>query len=319
MSGRIEVHDRGKTHAIQIAEGAIHGVQSEESKKNRVALGLTQYLERLFSLQRPHVLWSPSDNATRGAFEIDPQYVILGGVTMRRDLWRPLPLIERIPAETLRVDPERLHAIRRLPFSSEEIEFLKRLTIPAPIPMILWKRGLEPEHAGALLVALNLLGLFEGTWRSGDLPRLGAATRIRRKVNASRPDHELLGVDEEAPIEAVDRAFRRLSLELHPDRLMGLSEKEAVAARAAFTSASAAYGRLKNSRRMRPVRHATSIGKVELTRRPVDRWFNMLALARTADGKGDLRRARAFAMKALALSPPGDIRAELLKILKRAA
>jgi len=319
MSGRIEVHDQGKTHAIQIAGGAINGVQSEEPR-SRAGLGLSRYLERLFSLQRPHVLWSPSNNALGGGIEIDPQSVVLGGVTMRRDLWRPLPLIERIPAETLRVDPERLHAILRLPFSSEEIEFLRRLTVPAPIPMILWKRGLEPEHAGALLVALNLLGLFEETWRPGDLPRLGAATRIRSKVKASRPDHELLGVDEGAPMEAVDRAFRKLSLELHPDRLMGLAEKEVVAARSAFTSASAAYGRLKNSRRERPVRQgSTSIGRVELKRRPVDRWFTMLAKARTAEGDGDQRRAHAFAMKALALSPPGDIRTELLKILKRAA
>ncbi len=62
-----------------------------------------------------------------------------------------------------------------------------------------------------------------------------------------------------------------------------------------------------------------SIGRVELTRRPVDRWFTMIALARRAESNGNHGRARAFAMKALALSPPRDIRDELLGILKRAA
>ncbi len=321
LSGQILVRDREQSHTIRLQAGTITDVLLDDARsatRGGDPYGILRGVERLFGVPRPLVKWS-ADAASGGrASRLDPAFAVVGGVMTRCELFSPLPLVERIPVETLRIDHSKLELLRHMAFHQRERAFLERLTVPTPIPMILWKRGLEPQHAGALIVALNLIGLFDDVWSPGDLPRVGAATRLRRKMKSGCSDSELLDVDETASIEIVDRAFRKISLELHPDRLIGLPEKDAAIARAAFVGASEAYTRIKRSRRSRPVRGAT-LARVDLKRRPADHWFTMVAEARNASSRGDHQRARAFALKALALSPPQDIRAELLSILRRAA
>ncbi|MCP4602021.1 MAG: J domain-containing protein [Proteobacteria bacterium] len=321
-SGQVEVRDREKVHAIQLVRGTIcdvltDGLEADWAGPNKP--NIERQLQRLFSMSRPHVLWMPGRVSRSGPAEIDPESAVIGGVIRRQDLFDPLPLVQRIPVDTLQVDVSQRTALRRM-LSIDELEFINRLAVPTPIPMILWKRGLTPQHAGALLVALNLIGLFKGQWEPGDLPRIDAVTRIRRKLKAAVRDHELLGIDEEAPEEAVDQAFKKLSYQLHPDRLHGLPDREVSAARIAFVSASAAYTRLKRLRRSRPVQHRdTSFVRVESKQCQTDRLVALLAETRAAFRRGEPKRARAFALKALATAPPEEIRNELLNILKLAA
>jgi hypothetical protein len=185
--------------------------------------------------------------------------------------------------------------------------------------MALWKRGLNPQRAGAVVVALNLLGAFE-EWTPGDLPRITAVNQVYRMIQNARPDHELLGVSPGAPAREVDRAFRKLSLMLHPDRLTGLSETETQRAKDAFVQVSRAHERLKRSRRSRPVScrsgfASASDGGGEMSAP----WFALLEQTRTSEAEGDMVRARIFAVKTLALAPPGEVVSELKRILRRVA
>ncbi len=323
QSGEMEVRDRGRKHIIRFVDGAISELYLDAKK---IALGtlspmdIQRQIEHFFCLPRPHVLFFPFSLPESSSNGIGPETIVLNGINRRRDLFNPLKLIERIPVNTLRIDYQNRQFFQRLPLKKGELALIERLDVPTPISMILWKRGLEPHHAGALLVALNLLGAFEGHWQPGLLPRNHVAARLRRRVESACLDHELLGIDEDASVEEIDRAFRGLSLELHPDRMIGLPEQEIEESRKAFSCASEAYARLKRSRRSRPVRTTGQpIARVKIEKRYVDSWSPLLSEARIATVRGDSNRAKAFALKALALSPPGEIRMELLNIIKKAA
>jgi hypothetical protein len=326
-SGWVEVRDHGRVHGIRLARGAIAEVRLDSgselaARATEHASGMLGQAAGLFDLPRPHVIWNPESAADGDAAGLDPTLVVMSGVTARRDLFEPRALVERIPVQTLVVGPERLAALKRTrTLSARELEFLAALRRPTPIPMILWKRGLEPRHAGALLVALNLVGLWDAQWSPGALPRITAAARVVRALDARTPDHALFGLGEEPDPKALDKAYRRLSLELHPDRLRGLPPEELALAERAFVGASEAYQRLRRTRRRRPVRDTggATLGKVELARQPVDGWSALLDEARRASRRGDQTRARAFALKALAKSPPTEARAALTAILRRAA
>jgi len=320
-SGTIEVRVDGRAHLITLGGGIITRVQlawpgTDEPGSARQRL--RKRSERLFVFERPHVLWSPGRDREPEVAGVDPHAVVLSGLKLRKDLFDPRPLVQRIPVETLRVDPGLLPSLAKLPFDNDELEFLSALRIPTPISMILWKRGLDPRHAGTLVVALNLIGAFGDEWKAGDLPRLTVAVELRRRMGGG--DHQLLGVPGTASDAEVDRAFRRLSLSLHPDRLLGLPEREVTAARVAFSSASEAYSRLKRSRRLRPVRETSEpLGRVHIIRRAAQPWLPLLNEARLSARRGDRHRARAFALKALAHTPPAELRAELKAILVVAA
>jgi hypothetical protein len=58
---------------------------------------------------------------------------------------------------------------------------------------------------------------------------------------------------------------------------------------------------------------------VNLVRRAPEGWTELLEITRSCLSIGDVPRARAFALKALAQSPPPAVRAELLTALTRAA
>ena len=176
--------------------------------------------------------------------------------------------------------------------------------------------------AGALLVALNLVGFWEGQWEPGLLPRVQEIARVLRKLRDGAADEELLGLTRDSDPREIDRAFRRLSLTLHPDRLGPVGGREAELAREAFVGVSAAHERLKQrSRRSRPVRSSVStrVARVDLVQREPAGWIELAREAHRAIARGDRTRARAFALKALAASPPDPQRTELTAILSRVA
>jgi hypothetical protein len=327
-SGWVEVRDRGRLHRVRVARGGIADVHFEgrgaaaagSRVRSRQIVGRAA---RLFRLERPHSIWIPSGGTGAAPSAVDPLMVVLSGVRSRRDLFDPLKLVERVPADALSVPPERLARLRAaVELSPAEDAFLSRLELPTPIPMILWKRGLDPRHAGSLLVGLNLVGFFGDQWEPGLLPRVREIAAVMRKLGQGASDVELLGLVRDPSPQEIDRAFRRLSFVLHPDRLGPVAGHEADRAREAFVGVSGAYERLRRrSRRERPVRgeDGVPLARVKLVKHRPDSWGGMLDAARRSLEAGDCSRARAFAVKALALSPPPGARRELLSILAKAA
>ena len=316
-SGVVQVIDRGRAHRVRLVRGAIADVSSADGEARGEPM--TRRAARLFHLERPNVLWTPLAQDGDGRAAADPDQVVLQGVRAREDLFDPRRLVERIPVQALHLRPERLALLDRLELSDDEYEFARSLRRPTPVSLALWKRGLEPRRAGALIVALNLVGAFDADWRPGLLPRLTAALRVVERARGGATDRELLGAELSEDPREEDRAFRRLTLELHPDRLRGLPADEAAMADEAFRLASAAYERLKRSRRTPCVADGDALARVDLVHRPPHGWAEMLEIARRAARDGDAPLARAYALKALALSPPPEARAEIVALLTRAA
>jgi hypothetical protein len=316
-SGWIEVRDRGRTHGVLLADGAIRDVVLDRA--GCAGGELESRAAWLFALPRPHAVWLPGEAPAGGAGAVEPEPVVFGGVAARADLFEPRLLAERIPAVLLHLPGERCERLRRaVRLRPEERRFLEGLIRPTPVPMLLWKRGLEPRQAGALLVALNLVGAFADQWEPGLLPRITAATRTLRLLRSGASDCRLLGVPEDSAPDAFERAFATLCLELHPDRLRGAPAAEVELAVEAFRGIVAARDRLRRSRRSRPVRvpDGEPVARVQVIRRGApDGWEALTREARACLAQGERARAAAFALKALAQSPPEAIRPELSAIV----
>ncbi len=274
-------------------------------------------VERLFAWERPRVFWREERAPAPGA-AVDPRLLIVAGVLGRGDVFLPQHLVERIPIDVLRMKDEDLRTLSGFAFRPEERAFLTCLLRPTPVAMLLWKRGLQPSRAGAMLVALNLSGMFRGQWEPGFLPRMSTALRVMGMVRRGCADRVLLGVVDAAGQAEVDRAFRRLSRELHPDRAERLPRHEAELARRAFLAVNDAYARVRKSvsRRRRPV--AAGSGEACAPGRGDD-WEMLAGRARLALEAGELGRARAYALKALLRMPPRQARRDLLRIISQAA
>ena len=314
-TGYVAVRDHGREHSIKIVDGAIELIASDRvtdflTEPNRIR----SRVQELFALPRPLSVFAPCHIQGKCIGPVDPMAMIVKGIIKRADLFDPVVLMERIPHNALTLKLENKKYLQLLSLSDEEKKFVSCLDVPTPLAMLFWKRGLNPRHAGALVVALNLIGMFEN-WEPGFLPRPGTATHIQRKSEGECSDHELLGVSHDASLEEIDRAFRMLALELHPDRLIGLSAREASRAESAYLVVSAAHARLRQSRRRRPVRDP--VGGYAVHSRAS--WLPFVKLARKASQQGDHKRARAFAVKAIALLPPEEIKQELLLLVKRVA
>lgn len=323
LSGRLEVRDQGRSHEVLLTDGAIRGVALDGGQWTFGVGDLESRATALFGLTRPHAVWLPGGAPAETTRRLTPATVVLGGVMRRADLFEPAHLAERIPALQLSAEGRRLgELLRTVRFSPAERRFLESLERPTPVAMLLWRRGLEPRHAGALLVALNLVGVFDELWPPGLLPRIGAATRVSRLLRAGAPDHRLLGVAAGAPPEAVDRAFTDLCLELHPDRLSGVPATEVALAVEAFRGVVAARDRLRRaSRRSRPFRGhgGTPVARVAVIgREPRGGWEELTREARACLARGRNTRAAAFALKALAQGPPEPVRVELAAIVSAA-
>lgn len=320
LSGAIEVRDDETSYTVTISNGAVSGLLVDGNLvggTHSPMMFVKETVLKLFALARPLVYWRPAPGLGGSNCGVRSRAIAVNGVLQRRDLFAPSQLIERLPVEVLHIQSPKMNLVKRLPLTADEMAFLNKLTVPTPVPMILWKRGLEPSHAGALLIALNLLGVFGACWVPGDLPRIGAVAKMRRKLDNGCSDHEILGVDSDATSREIDIAFRKMSFDLHPDRLVAYPERDAVEAGQVFSEASAAYCRLKTSRRKRPVRMSVAPGQRDPIResRELD---HLMTLVRDTLRKGAPKMARVFAIKALALSPGADIKKELLQIIRAA-
>lgn len=321
-SGRIMIKDRGLCHFVRIHDGAIFDV-ALDNKTDALAHteknSIKSKAVKLFNLPRPYVTWTQDASSKAMQQRIDPVSVVLNGVIARRDLFEPRSLAERIPVQSLKIDAARIEQLQRFPFSKEELRLLESLHVSTPIPMILWKRGLEPRHAGALLVALNVLGLWQDTWTPGLLPRIKSAVAIMLRTKRGVDDFELLGIDSNHNSKELERTFRQLCLELHPDRLRGMSNDEATLAKDAFHTVTGAYERIKKrSRRTRSIRRTDNkaqLAKVTLVKARADRWQDLLRKAELATASGDNKRARALALKALGRTPSPDKKNRLIELL----
>jgi hypothetical protein len=319
-SGLLKVEDEGRTHLVLVSKGHIAGVYFDCD--NTLMTGVQQLssgdsLENLFASIRPKISFNDLPAVRNGYETVTADRVVLHGVASRLDLFDPRPLQERIPVDVLKLERDGLARAMNAGLSPKESEFVLSLHIPTPSAMALWKRGLKPRHAGALIVGLNLLGCFP-EWEPGDLPRIPAVSRLLRKMAGDLPPHDILGVSKDASKEEIDRAFRRLSFEIHPDRLGFVSEKEKQGAIKAFELLSAAHAQLKVSRRSPEVRFKPQSPSSDLssTQGP---WIGHLNAAKTAESQGSRRQAQVSALRALSCSPPPDIAVELKRILQSCA
>lgn len=321
-SGWLLVTDQGERTLVHLQEGRILQIELRGQVLKPGAfgsVGLQRTLERLFVLPRPLVEFDEQGTSHLDGSPLDSQGVILGGVRRREDLFDPLRLVERIPVSAVSLTQETRDRLRRMGLTEGERTFIDSLRIPTPLPMALWKRGLQPKRAGAMVMALNLVGAFEN-WAAGDLPRLCARADARRRVAEATDDFALLGVCPDASLEEVDRAFRKLSLSLHPDRFGPLPEAEAREAGEAFSEISAAHARLRRSRRARGRRwRSGSEGSVVIETSGAYPWKSLLDEASRAAAAGDILRARRLAVKAMALQPPKPAVEALKQLLRSVA
>jgi hypothetical protein len=306
MNGAISLATGERSHVISIEKGTISAITGPEGPLD------SRNAPSVFTLPRPLVTFAPAPDFHRQYAPLDPIHLLLQGLCARTDLFEPVSFHERVPMSALSITRDQLSALRQLPFTREELVFFEALSHPTPVQMILWKRGLKPAHAAAMLTALNLLGVWRDTWKPGQLPRQHTAHRIQRLVSREADDYELLGLSPDADFSDVDRAFRRLSFELHPDRAQMQPEDTQAAISDAFTNVSAAYQRLKSqrhSRRKRPV----------VSRAPdTVLWQQALAAAESALQQGNALLARKHAINGLLLNPPEFARNRLTTLLRAA-
>lgn len=307
-SGIISLKSNGQNHHIQFTGGNIMEMAGPEGAFH------LEHASQIFSLPRPLIHWE--DHAPlcplSSRRKIDPAHLLVKGVTFRRDLFEPTSFVERVPVSTLSIDSGQLIELKKLPFSQEDILFFKRLTHPTPISMILWKRGVSPKHAASLLATLNMLGVWKGQWAPGVLPKISSAQKIMRRRQHQVDDLALLGLPLGADAMQIDRAFRQLSFELHPDRLAAsMNTEDRKIHHDAFDVISAAYTRLKRTR--------TSRRQPLVTHRDTSLWQGALQAAEAALQQGNIRLAKKHALTGLSLSPPAYARNRFAELLKIAA
>lgn len=303
-SGKIVLQTHREQHHVQFADGKVSAVTGPWGPID------AERATDIFSLNRPVIRWENGASINSHSPLIDPAHLLVKGVAHRQELFDPISFVDRVPVETLQVDSSLLYELKKLPFSQNDIRFLKQLRLPTPIAMILWKRGLAPQQAASLLTALNLLGIWKNIWSPGDLPQLTAATKILRLHHRNADNFQLLGLQLGACAKDVDRAFRQLSFELHPDRLAHTSKDQ----KNAFAIISNAYNqlrqkRIQHSRRKRPVAATPDTSL----------WQRALNQAEAALQQGNAKLAKKHALNGLTLHPPPFAKSRFTRFLSIAA
>lgn len=319
MTGEVRVKDLNQTHTLRLIGGIVTDVMHHGHIEDADwRLPIQRRACALFDLPRPLVTVEDITVSGGRLRAVHPEQVVVSGVLRRKDLFDPKPLVTRIPVSTLRLKDNGLTRLSSLGFSSEELDFVRRLRTPTPATLALWKRGLSPRHAAALVMALNLLDCFDA-WQAGDLPRKQATAILQRKIVAGVSDHELLGISSDADDKTIDRAFRKLSFDLHPDRAIDLSMDERHRAEQRFRDITEAHARIKRSRRARRVRHSAESKTEVRVVRSNDAWRLFFEQSQHAADTNDRFKTRAFALKALAASPPPDVVLKLKALIRSVA
>ena len=109
-SGEMEIRDGNRIHGIELTHGAISGLSADGKRLDwdgRELGRLGRWVEQFFYLPRPHVFFYPALAQKRSPLIIPTEPVLFKGVTRRRDLFNPVELTDRIPVETLWIDPAK--------------------------------------------------------------------------------------------------------------------------------------------------------------------------------------------------------------------
>jgi DnaJ-domain-containing protein 1 len=317
-SGLVVLRAEGEAHSLEISQGTVYLVRGPKlfaSCEERAGTVVLRLARDLFLLRRPLVEWNPRQpRACRG--HVDPESVVLAGMLARQDLFDPVAMVERIPTTMLRLNPDHGRRLRHLPLQPDERKFLEALSRPTPVTLAIWKRGLAPRHAAALLTGFNLLGAFEDQWAPADFPRCGALRRLESVLERPSSDYKILDVYPDADEQEIDSAYRRLARTLHPDCTADLPEAERWEAAQAFACVTQAYTRLKKTRRRRRVRQDVTVrGSVDHPGYKASTWEDLARQAENEARVGSRERARAYALKAMAFHPPEHVKLRLLGIL----
>ncbi len=319
LSGEIRIADRRHIYALRLIRGLVSAVVWHGRPLDGTGRAtIRNQACALFDLPRPLVTFDNAVLADGQLSSVHSDQVVVAGMLRRRDLFDPKPLVTRIPVTTLRLRDEGLMRLKGLWLSDSERMFVKRLRTPTPATLAFWKRGLLPKHAAALVIALNLLDCFED-WPAGDLPRGPFTAAIQRKVAKGASDYEILGLCADATEKEVDKAFRRLSFMLHPDRAVDLPRDEQHRAEKSFRDIAEAHARIKRRRRARRVRHSDDIATEVRVVRSTEPWRPFLEKSQTAAANGNRFEARAYALKALAATPPSEVVVRLKDLIRSVA
>lgn len=266
----------------------------------------------LFALPRHLISSATCTHAFVHPNLFDPAELVLNGLHLRKDLLNAAVLESRIPVDSLQLSQSQIDALLSRPFLTQDIPFLAQLRKETPVQQIIWDSGIAPQRAAILITYLNVLGMWHPLWKQGDFPRGDIANQVLGQSHRSVNPHQILGLHVNATQPNIDKAFRILSFQLHPDRNRSLSERNRSKFTKAFTVVSDAHQRLRSQTTSRRKPFVTPTVRQ-------DNWQHIFSLIETAFQHEDLQQARKHAICGLLKNPPPAIRRKITELLRSAA